>query len=185
MKANQRKLLILLAVVFWMAIIFKLSAQPGEQSNILSTKVTTVIVSLAQQFRPDVNVVSLNYFIRKCAHFLAYLVLGIIVLFAMRRIGFTGKKGCSLHIAALHQLRHHRRTAPSLRPRPHTEAAGCFDRQQRRFARDWYLCSVCGKQMERTEAEAFIVHPRVWRVAAPNAASPMSEVPAGEQRCAR
>ena len=41
MKANQRKLLILLAVVFWMAIIFKLSAQPGEQSNLLSTKVTT------------------------------------------------------------------------------------------------------------------------------------------------
>ena len=96
MKANQRKLLILLAVVFWMAIIFKLSAQPGEQSNILSAKVTTVIVRLAQQFRPDVNVVSLNYFIRKCAHFLAYLVLGIIVLFAMRRIGLTDKKGIGL-----------------------------------------------------------------------------------------
>ena len=93
MKANQRKLLILLAVVFWMAIILKLSAQPGEQSNILSTKVTTVIVSLAQQFRPDVNVMSLNYFIRKCAHFLAYLVLGIVMLFAMKRIGYTGKKG--------------------------------------------------------------------------------------------
>ena len=92
-KANQRKLLIMLAVVFWMAIIFKLSAQPGEQSNLLSTKVTTVIVNLAQQFRPDVNVLSLNYFIRKCAHFLAYLVLGIIVLFAMRRIGFRGKTG--------------------------------------------------------------------------------------------
>ena len=40
-KANQRKLLIMLAVVLWMAIIFKLSAQPGEQSNLLSTKVTT------------------------------------------------------------------------------------------------------------------------------------------------
>ncbi len=92
-KANQRKLLILLAVVFWMAIIFKLSAQPGEQSNLLSTKVTTAIVSLAKLFRPDVNVVSLNYFIRKCAHFLAYLVLGIIVLFAMRRIGVMGKQG--------------------------------------------------------------------------------------------
>ena len=96
MKANQRKLLILLAVVFWMAIIFKLSAQPGEQSNLLSTKVTTIIVSLAKLFRPDVNVLSLNYFIRKCAHFLAYLVLGIIVLFAMRRIGLTGKKGVGL-----------------------------------------------------------------------------------------
>lgn len=93
MKANQRKLLILLAVVFWMAIIFKLSAQHGEQSNLLSSKVTGVIVSLAQRFRTDVNVVSLNYFIRKCAHFLAYLVLGIIVLFAMRRIGLMGKKG--------------------------------------------------------------------------------------------
>lgn len=95
-KANQRKLLILLAVVFWMAIIFKLSAQPGEQSNILSTKVTTVIVSLAKLFRPDVNVLTLNQFIRKCAHFLAYLVLGIVVLFAMRRIGLTGKKGVGL-----------------------------------------------------------------------------------------
>ena len=92
-KANQRKLLILLAVVFWMAIIFKLSAQPGEQSNLLSTKVTTIIVSLAKLFRPDVNVMSLNYFIRKCAHFLAYLVLGIVMLFAMKRIGYTGKKG--------------------------------------------------------------------------------------------
>ena len=92
-KANQHKLLIMLAAVFWMAIIFKLSAQPGEQSNLLSTKVTTLIVSLAQQFRPDVNVMSLNYFIRKCAHFLAYLVLGIVVLFATRRIGYTGKKG--------------------------------------------------------------------------------------------
>lgn len=92
-KANQRKLLILLAVVFWMAIIFKLSAQPGEQSNLLSTKVTTIIVSLAKLFRPDVNVLSLNHFIRKCAHFLAYLVLGIIVLFAMRRIGLMGNQG--------------------------------------------------------------------------------------------
>ena len=92
-KANQRKLLILLAVVFWMAIIFKLSAQPGEQSNLLSTKVTTIIVSLAKLFRPDVNVLTLNHFIRKCAHFLAYLVLGIIVLFAMRRIGLMGKQG--------------------------------------------------------------------------------------------
>jgi len=93
MKANQRKLLILLGVVFWMAIIFKLSAQPGEQSNILSAKVTNVIVSVVQQLRPDVNIVSLNYFIRKCAHFLAYLVLGIIVLFAMKKIGYTGKTG--------------------------------------------------------------------------------------------
>ena len=92
-KANQRKLLIMLAVVFWMAIIFKLSAQPGEQSNLLSTKVTTLIVSLAKLFRPDVNVLSLNHFIRKCAHFLAYLVLGIVMLFAMKRIGYTGKKG--------------------------------------------------------------------------------------------
>ena len=92
-KANQRKLLIPLAVVFWMAIIFKLSAQPGEQSNLLSTKVTTIIVSLAKLFRPDVNVLTFNHFIRKCAHFLAYLVLGIIVLFAMRRIGLMGKQG--------------------------------------------------------------------------------------------
>ena len=93
MKAHQRKLLILLAVAFWMAIIFKLAAQQGEQSNLLSSKVTGVIVSLAQRFRPDVNLVSLNHFIRKCAHFLAYLVLGVVTLFVMRRIGLMGQQG--------------------------------------------------------------------------------------------
>ena len=96
MKANQRKLLILLAVVFWMAIIFKLSAQPGEQSNLLSGKVTNLFVSLVHVVDADANVLTLNYFIRKCAHFVAYLVLGIISLFAARRVGYDGRKGLGI-----------------------------------------------------------------------------------------
>lgn len=96
MKANQRKLLILLAVVFWMAIIFKLSAQPGEQSNVLSGKVTNLFVSLVNVVDADANVLTLNYFIRKCAHFVAYLVLGIIALFAVRRVGYDGRKGLGI-----------------------------------------------------------------------------------------
>ena len=95
-KANQRKLLILLAVVFWMAIIFKLSAQPGEQSNLLSGKVTNLFVSLVHVVDADANVLTLNYFIRKCAHFVAYLVLGIISLFAARRVGYDGRKGLGI-----------------------------------------------------------------------------------------
>lgn len=95
-KTNKWKLLMLLAVVFWMVIIYKLSAQPGEESNVLSTKVTAHLVSLAQQFKPDVNVGTLNHLIRKCAHFLAYLVLGIVTLFAMRRSGCSKKMGIAV-----------------------------------------------------------------------------------------
>ena len=169
MKANQRKLLILLAVVFWMAIIFKLSAQPGEQSNILSTKVTTVIVSLAQQFRPDVNVVSLNYFIRKCAHFLAYLVLGIIVLFAMRRIGLMGKQGVVFTLllcigyAITDEL--HQAFVPGRTPKL---LDVLIDSSGASLGIGIYLLFVENRWKELI-AEAFIIHPRVWRVAAPNA----------------
>ena len=65
-----------------------------------------------------------------------------------------GEARCSLHIATLHQLCHHRRTAPSLRPRPHTEAAGCFDRQQRRFARNHLVSLVCRREVAKADAEA-------------------------------
>lgn len=96
MKLNQFKPLIMIVIVFWMAIIFKLSAQSGEQSNLLSGKVTSVIISLIRVIDADTSIMTLNYVIRKCAHFVAYLVLGIIALFAARRVGYDDRKGLGI-----------------------------------------------------------------------------------------
>jgi VanZ family protein len=95
-KYNQRKLLLLLAVVIWMAIIFKLSAQPGEQSNLLSSRVTGVIVAALRSVDPDASVAAFNHFIRKCAHFLVYMILGIVGLFVFSKLGYARKKGLLL-----------------------------------------------------------------------------------------
>ena len=96
MKTKQRKLLLLLAVVFWMAIIFKFSAQPGEQSNLLSSRVTGVIVAVLRRVDPDARVTVFNHFIRKCAHLLVYMILGIVGLFVFSKLGYAGRKGLLL-----------------------------------------------------------------------------------------
>lgn len=68
------------AVILWMLFIFYLSSQVAEQSNQLSTGITQAIMKLlgklAPGIEPDLN--SFNYFVRKNAHFIAYLVLGLL-----------------------------------------------------------------------------------------------------------
>lgn len=68
------------AVILWMLFIFYLSAQVAEQSNQLSAGITQAIMKLlgrlAPGIEPDLN--SFNYFVRKNAHFMAYLVLGLL-----------------------------------------------------------------------------------------------------------
>lgn len=75
------------AVILWMLFIFYLSAQPAEQSNQLSSGITQAIIKLlgrlAPGIEPDLN--SFNYFVRKNAHFVAYLVLGLLSSNAMGR----------------------------------------------------------------------------------------------------
>lgn len=42
------------AVIIWMAIIFSLSAQAGEQSNRLSTGITEIAVKTAEKVSPGI-----------------------------------------------------------------------------------------------------------------------------------
>ena len=92
------KLLSWIAVIFWMALIFYLSHQPAAISNELSSGITEMIVNtlekLASQFQ--FNIENLHHIIRKNAHFFAYLILGILVLNALRRSGAYGKKGLGI-----------------------------------------------------------------------------------------
>ena len=81
-----------------MALVFYLSAQPAEQSNNLSTDVTEIIVETVEKVVPsvDFDLESFNHLLRKNAHFFAYLVLGILILNAVRRSGVLGFRGIIL-----------------------------------------------------------------------------------------
>lgn len=99
MKEKGRKIAIWSIVVLWMIVIFKLSAQSGEQSNDLSLGVSGLIAALIEKISPSSDALAFNHIIRKCAHFFAYLVLGMVVLFAMRKMGISGTKGILLTLA--------------------------------------------------------------------------------------
>ena len=81
-----------MAVIFWMALIFNLSHQPATESNQLSTGITEMVVNFIEKVAPnwDVDIRSFNHIVRKNAHFFAYLVLGILVINALRRSGVVG-----------------------------------------------------------------------------------------------
>ncbi|WP_407271219.1 VanZ family protein [Radiobacillus sp. PE A8.2] len=72
------------AVIVWMAIIFYLSAQVADTSNQLSSGITEVIVRLIEKVSTKLDLSNFNFFVRKTAHFTAYMVLGILVIHAMR-----------------------------------------------------------------------------------------------------
>jgi len=75
------------AVLLWMAVIFNLSSQVAEQSNQLSTGITEVIVKTLGKVAPgaDFDIEGFNHIVRKNAHFFAYLGLGLLVLYALRK----------------------------------------------------------------------------------------------------
>ncbi|MBP1971410.1 VanZ family protein [Virgibacillus natechei] len=80
------------AVGLWMGLLFYFSHQPATQSNELSTGITNTIITTVESMAPNLNLdlSNLNHFVRKNAHFFAYLVLGILVMNALRRSGMRG-----------------------------------------------------------------------------------------------
>jgi len=109
------------AVLMWLVLIFSLSAQPAEQSDELSKKVTEVIIETVDRVvpletdeKPTIDLVErFNHIVRKYAHFSAYLVLGLLIMNALRRSGVRGFKAfmfsllfCILYAVSdeIHQL---------------------------------------------------------------------------------
>jgi len=82
-------------------LIFSLSAQPAEQSDGLSKKVTEVIIETVDRVvpletdeKPTIDLVErFNHVVRKYAHFSAYLVLGLLIMNAL------GTKGTVLVVS--------------------------------------------------------------------------------------
>jgi VanZ family protein len=89
-----------LALFLWMIIIFNLSAQPADQSDGLSKKVTKVIIETVDRIsylntggKPAIDLVEkFNHIVRKYAHGGVYLVLGLLVMNGFSRSGVRGFK---------------------------------------------------------------------------------------------
>ncbi|MGB4438210.1 MAG: VanZ family protein [Sedimentibacter sp.] len=86
--------------VIWMIVIFTLSAQPAVSSNNLSKSVTKIIVEIIGKIVPlqvemsTVNdlVSQFNHFVRKFAHFFAYMILELLIVNALVKSGIKGSK---------------------------------------------------------------------------------------------
>lgn len=104
----KRKNIPWLLVILWTALIFYLSHQPATKSNGLSKGATEIIVETVEKVAPkiDINKRSFNHIIRKNAHFLAYLILGILVANGLRSKGVIGYKaiGFALLICVLYAI---------------------------------------------------------------------------------
>ncbi len=110
-----RRILSWTAVLLWMLLIFKMSSQPAEQSNELSTGITYNITQYISNIFPDTDfdIYTFNHIIRKSAHFFTYFVLGVLTVNALSIKNFLRFKNslialliCSLYAISdeVHQL---------------------------------------------------------------------------------
>ncbi|MCR3955037.1 MAG: VanZ family protein [Gudongella sp.] len=89
-----------LLVLIWMGLIFFLSSQQAADSNQLSTGITEFIIDRLSGIFPEISpqVQWLNHIVRKNAHFIAYLILGILLVNAFY---LNGRSGWNAFILAL------------------------------------------------------------------------------------
>lgn len=73
-------------VILWMILIFSLSHQSAVESNKISKGITEVFVDGIEKvtLNSNFNISSFNHIIRKNAHFFLYLVLGMLVMNAIK-----------------------------------------------------------------------------------------------------
>ncbi|WP_404429459.1 VanZ family protein [Sutcliffiella horikoshii] len=107
----QKKIVVVLSwglVVGWMALIFFLSAQQGEQSADLSGGITELVNQIVEQVAPEAEfqIEEISFFVRKNAHFFAYMLLAVLTLNAVRRSGGRGwlSMGVAFIISVLYAI---------------------------------------------------------------------------------
>lgn len=106
--ADKKILISWIMVMLWMALIFNLSAQVREESNQLSTGITVIIEKIIEKvnlFDIKFDIKTINHIVRKNAHFFIYLVLGILVMNAIRKSKYLALSICIFYAMSdeLHQ----------------------------------------------------------------------------------
>lgn len=102
----MKKILSCIAVILCMAIIFKLSSQPANQSGKLSTEITNVNIKIIEKVKPNakLDIAKFHYLIRKNAHFFLYLALGLLVINALKRINIARYKSITFLIITFYAI---------------------------------------------------------------------------------
>ena len=104
---DKKNLISWIMVILWMALIFNLSSQVREESNQLSTGITVVIEKVVEKVAPNSNfdIKTINHIVRKNAHFFIYLILGILVINAIRKSKYLALLICVFYAISdeLHQ----------------------------------------------------------------------------------
>jgi len=81
-------------VVVWMMVIFYLSHQPATESSRFSLSIAGWLMNFFFVMIPGdfISIDQLHFYLRKSAHFIAYFILGVLVLRAFVNSGVRGWK---------------------------------------------------------------------------------------------
>lgn len=94
------KLLPWTLVILWMALIFLFSHQPATKSSELSSSITEKIINIIEVVAPSSDNrpshIDLDHLLRKGAHFIIYLILGILVSNSIMKSNVVIKRNCIL-----------------------------------------------------------------------------------------
>lgn len=94
----MRKFMYGAAVLVWMAVIIGFSNQQASDSNALSSGLSDAIATTIRVMLPglELDAGELNHVVRKLAHGLIYLVLGMLVLGTLTKLGVRGGRGVAI-----------------------------------------------------------------------------------------
>ncbi|QNK58183.1 VanZ family protein [Paenibacillus sp. PAMC21692] len=94
----MRKFMYGAAVLVWMAVIIGFSNQQASDSNALSSGLSDAIATTIRVMLPglELDAGELNHVVRKLAHGLIYLVLGMLVLGTLTKLGVRGVRGVAI-----------------------------------------------------------------------------------------
>lgn len=74
----MKKYIVVIATFLWIAFILTNSMQTGVESGEMSDKVTELVIKILGIVKINPNFSQTALFIRKCAHFFEYFVLGLL-----------------------------------------------------------------------------------------------------------
>ena len=94
----MKKTIFAVLLVLWMGFIFSMSSENAEKSSNTSGQTINVVLSTVPEFekQPEevkVNIIEeLQFIVRKSAHFIGYMTLGILVISLILRYENINKK---------------------------------------------------------------------------------------------
>jgi VanZ family protein len=110
-KLDTKSILLLIAVILWMALIFYLSSFPADNSAQMSGIIARSLLRACERlyggnppaFITDV-VLAGDHFVRKAGHIIEFFILGILVGALSKRLGFRRNIAVSIAVCFLYAV---------------------------------------------------------------------------------